>query len=326
VAFGYPDKNQELDLEIQLYSNYYNDYYIFSANSKYTNENNIDFEFYIKYEGKIYSGSYFFANENEAKKLIPDIRNSIIDNIKNLNSIIKQEKTDYNKTNSYIDLIYKIDLLLQDSENIFTELNLENIFNPIISILKSWDVKLEEKPLEELIKERKIKISLNDDNLKIEIEKVIDYISKLSTYITYNNVVSDNLNYEIKLGIIIENNFKYGDINFKINSNYSNIFNNYEEYFELMEFLSPKRILNRLINPIIQNKNDIEKAINKFKFNDALTIINELYNGVYNNYIINLLNEKLTDVIIGNEVIYDNKKPQNIFTYLTRSLKYRFDC
>ena len=157
--------NQEISLNINL-ENYYSSY-TFLVESKYTNDDNVNFEYYINYGGKLYSKEIFNIDKNDADRLFSDFKNLILNNVKHLNPIIENEQPQWKKEEF---LYYNINLLFQNNENIFPKLNVEDLFKSIVSFLKNRNIKLDEKSPEELIKLREIKISFND-NLEINIKK-----------------------------------------------------------------------------------------------------------------------------------------------------------
>jgi len=165
-------------------------------------------------------------------------------------------------------------MLFDDSENVFPKLNPEEIFKPVISILKYRGVEIPN--LNEWIK--RITISLKDKNLQIEIEKSL---GKSHTNITYNNKIDDKSSYEIKLKTKIgeSNNMVISKIETNIPYDFSK---KYNYYLEFIESLNPNKFLGLIINPVIQYENDIRKAINEYGFYDALKSMDVLVNKNYN--------------------------------------------
>ena len=149
------DYNQKLSLKFEI-EGLSNVSYYFTVESNYTDKNNVSFEFHEEYDGYTYSKynfNIFNMDESQANQLFSDIGKAIIKNVKHLNPIKKQEQKKYDKDKKYIK--YKIDLLFKDSENIYTKLNLEKIFNSIVSSLKDKYMNLKEKPLDELFEKKK---------------------------------------------------------------------------------------------------------------------------------------------------------------------------
>jgi len=293
-----PNYNQELSLKIKLeeYGRVKGAYY-FGVGSKYYYENNIDVEYYLLYHNNIYRlGNFFYMDENQANQLFLDIEKSIIDSIKSLNPIIKEKIQNYKslRKTREPELDYKIIMSFDDSENIFPKLNPEEIFKPIISILKDRNVEITN--LSEYIK--RITISLKDKNLQIEIEKSL---GELYTDITYNNKIDDKSIYEITLKTKIgeTNNMVIREI--ETHMPYD-LFKEYNHYLEFIESLKPDKFLDLIINPIIQYENDIRKAINEYEFYDALKSMDVLVNRNYNedeikNLWYNISNSKLKSII-----------------------------
>jgi len=287
--------NQELTLIFEL-SNYYNEgsSYSFYLENKYTDENNVSYDYSITYEGKFYNIYIFLADENNGWNFLSDIEKLIKNKIKNLNPIVNDTIIEFNKG---VNLKYGMELLFQDRENIFPKIkaNLEDIFNSIISILKSKNAILEEKPLDELIKKRYISFTLNNENLKMEIFELFKIINNLTITINYKGRLGDRYIYEFNSTIKMGESEETEINRFSINSNkinYSIIFNNYNDYLEFMIVLNPKILLDRIKNHIIKSKSKIEKKVNEYGFNYALTIIDEFIKGKYDERIINKLKEE----------------------------------
>jgi len=283
------DNNQELRLNFKLVRYGGIGTYALIVESKYT-INNINFEYYIIYEGRIYNEEIFSIKEKEAKELLLDIGKSIINNIKNLNPIIMQDKIYVDIQYDSIIFKYNIELIFQDSENVFPKLNLEDIFKSYVSVLKNRNTILEEKPLKELMGERKTTISFNDENLKIEINKYTRN-SDLYTVFTYNHNISDEFEYEITF-YITNNSAEISSFN--INSDYYELFNNYNNYLEFIELLiNSYNLLDRIINIIAQNESLIKKIISEYNFNETLIHIEGFINGNYNEEIKRSITQKL---------------------------------
>jgi len=299
------DNNYNQEIRIRLLLNKKDSSYIFTIGNSYTTENNIKFEYYERYSKNVYGKDIYHINKNEANQLVSDIKNSIIQNFKDLNATVKQVEAEYKKGSYFL---YNIVLLIQDSENIFQKLKpyIENVFNSIALVLKNKNVELDGKPLSESINYKKIIISLNDGNLKVDIQKE-KYKDDVKTEITYNNK-----NYDILLRIDIG---KTNYINvISMNVNFYHIFSNYNNYLEFIEDIkNPNLISDKIINPIVINKNEIENAINEYKFYEALIPIDELAKKTYN--------EQITNEIINNfnwsgRFVYD----------LSLSIYERFGC
>ena len=299
------DNNYNQEIRIRLLLNKKDSSYIFTIGNSYTTENNIKFEYYERYSKNVYGKDIYHINKNEATQLVSDIKNSIIQNFKDLNATVKQVEAEYKKGSYFL---YNIVLLIQDSENIFQKLKpyIENVFNSIALVLKNKNVELDGKPLSESINYKKIIISLNDGNLKVDIQKE-KYKDDVITEITYNNK-----NYDILLRIDIG---KTNYINvISMNVNFYHIFSNYNNNLEFIEDIkNPNLISDKIINPIVINKNEIEKAINEYKFYEALIPIDELDKKTYN--------EQITNEIINNfnwsgRFVYD----------LRLSIYERFGC
>jgi len=284
---------QELILEFEMTNDNNKSFYKFYVNkyleSKTINGNNISFEYSATYYGDIYNKDIFNIDRSEANKILSDIESLIIDIIKNLNlnPTIKYKEPHYHKDYSKKTVLsYKISLSFDDSENIISKSNIENIFNSIISILKNRNVDLEYKPLNELINSRKIEILINE-NLKIKIE---EDKKDILTHITYNDRINEKFTYKI------EAEFRIGKPDSVIVNPYISYFNyfyannNYNNYLDL---INPKNILNKIINLIIQSKSDIEKVINEYGFNEALKSIDVLVNRNYKEDEIKKIESKL---------------------------------
>jgi len=299
---------QELSLEIELEKYNKEAEYFFNVISEYTNKN-ISFEYYAYYKGDIYNKNIFYMSNYQANQLFLDIEKSIINNIKNLNPIIKEKQSNYNKNDI---LYYKIDLLFNDTENVYPKLNIEKIFNSIISILKNRNIKLEEKHMNELNTTKRIKILLNNKKLKVEIEKKYN---NLNAIINYNGNVSNKFKYGIQIEISIgeTDNVSVKEYNsFTNDNNVYEMFDNYKDYFGYIELLNSNKILDNIINPIIQNKNVIEKTIKEYDFKDALIVIDRLTNGYYNNNIINYIERTLFNYLIS----YFKRNLNDSFDYI----------
>jgi len=298
--------NQELSFTFELEKYDEGSSYKFIVNSKYYNyENNISSEFYAEYKGRVYSDNIFNIKNNDAYELLSNIGKSIIYNIKNLNPIIKEDGTIYNEGWK---LIHKIDLLFQDNENAFTKINLEDIFYSIVSILKDSKVELEEKLLDDLIEEKRLTISLNNENIKIDIYRNFGFNNSLYAYITYyNKKVSKKIGYNIELYINIENNNTAEITKFDGHFNYYEIFKYYKDFLEYIELLNPNKILNRIINSVIKSKNLIKKSITEYKFYETLMLIDKFINGDYNNKI--------------KKELENSERYQNLISHLELNLK-----
>jgi len=295
------DKKQEISLKFKIEKQLDSFTYNFYVNSKYTNENNISFEYNALYDGVVNNGDTLNIDENLAKDLLLDIENSIINNIKNLNPIIdkkeKETKIDY--------LQYYIRLLFNESKNVYPKLNLENIFNSIISILKDRNIELENKSLDDLIKERKITISKGNQTrfyMDIIKNKYDDY--DLKTIIYYNDRVSETLGYNVKLSIEIGKVNKVEINKFSDYSDYYRIFDNYNYYLEFIEILKPDKFLDLIINPVILN--ETKKTINEYGFHDALKSIDMLVNK--DAIVINEIKSSIIGEIFKNIINYFNLK------------------
>jgi len=315
---------QELSLEIKLdkYSTFAT--YTFIVNSKYINKNGINFEYYVEYEGKFFNNDIFNMDNNKSNKLFIDFENTIIDKVKELNPIIREKQPKFKKEDS---LTYKIDLIFQDSESVFSNVNIENIFKSIISILKDRNVELKETPLNELINKRNISILFNNKNLENLNIKIEDRKRDgLYAYITYDNDFSIHFVYKIKLYIKTGESDKVEIDKFSINIDYQSMLNSYKDFLEYIEILNPNRLLNRIINPIVQNEYEIKKFINNFEFHNAITVIDKLVNGNYNKEIIEKLKREIKNEVIGYKVDYYSEGTPNLITYLTFNLKDYIKC
>jgi len=148
------DNDQRLSLAFDLYKNNKGNYYVFYLESNYTNKN-ISFEYSVEYQGNIYNEEDIFnMDKDDVNELLSEIGNTIIYDIVdlNLNPKIEYEDFDYEKENY---LKYEITLLFNDSENVYPKINLEDIFNSIISIFEERNVELENKSLEEIFRKKK---------------------------------------------------------------------------------------------------------------------------------------------------------------------------
>jgi len=265
-------------------------YYSLLVESKYTDNDNVNFKYNISYGGKLYSKEIFNIDKNDANRLFSDFKNLILNNIKHLNPIIENEQPQYKRGKN---LYYKIDLLFQNNENIFPKLNVENLFKSIVSFLKNRNIKLYEDSPEELIRLREIIISFND-NLEINIKKSVNE-KNLETQITYINNISDKFIYKINIYIKTEESKRvFMSIIYKSNyyeDIFDDIFENYDNYLNAMEYIIFDRFLDKTINPIIKNIDKIRKAISEYGFYEALTVIDELSKLSSENYKEEIKNE-----------------------------------